>query len=171
MSRAGLASSLVNSDCSDWMLGFLPSSLSCSALWELSGWRRRPRWQLRETPAWPELRAQMAWKCVWVFSLARRCVCESRCYSDCTKASEYLITLRERDEEKREYNCWITGLYRPSLTNASSCYLILGRFVFVPFQYRYLVSLFSQCSIRETRFVWVRSLPHIAAYSGQELST
>lgn len=80
-------------------------------------------------------RSQMVWKCVWVFSLARSSVCESRCYSDCTKASEYLITQKERDEEKCKYDCWITGLYRPSLTNASSCHLILGRFVFVLFQY------------------------------------
>lgn len=75
------------------------------------------------------------WKCVWVSSLARRWVCESRCYSDCIKASERLIIQKERDEEKSEHNCWITGLCRPSLTNASSCHLILGRFVFVAFQY------------------------------------
>lgn len=90
-----------NSDRSDWMLGSLPSSLSCSASWELSGSRQRPRGQLRETPAWPELRAQMVWKCVWVFSLAKHCVCESRCYSDCTKASECLITQRERWRKER----------------------------------------------------------------------
>lgn len=101
MSQVGLASSSGNSDCWDWMLGFLPSSLSCSALWELSGSRWRPRGQLRETPAWPELCAQMVWKCVWVFFLAKRSVCESRCYSDCTKASEYLITQRERWRKER----------------------------------------------------------------------
>lgn len=99
MSQAGLASSSANSDCSDWMLGSLPPSLSCSASWELSGSRRWPRGQLRETPAWPELPPQMVWKCVWVFSLAKPCVCESRCYSDCTKASEHLITQRKREKE------------------------------------------------------------------------
>lgn len=114
------------------LLGSLPSSLSCSALWELSGSQRQPRWQLRETPARPELCAQMAWKCMWVlFTLARRCVCESRCYSDCTKAPEHLITQRVRRKETTENNCWrITGFVEAQ-HDKSSCQLITKFMSFV----------------------------------------